>query len=108
MAPSERTSYYELDEAVVKKVVEDEDDIFDSDDDVVLRYCKIDYGYNKIVRFSRTKFWQSKSILPRFVGACLLDLLDGCENHWKRFDQLFDCISAFASCGHEEAIFLIR
>ena len=84
----------------------------DADDDIVTKSfhlkSKVRTASPVIERLGRARFWMSKSVVAKFVGLSLLDFLQVCENHWRYFDQLFECILAFASCGHEEAIYLIR
>jgi len=78
----------------------------DQEDDVI---CSIlsDSGQQTTQRLGRVRWWLSKSIVARFVGV-LMELLQGCECHWKRFDQLFQLLLGFASCGQKEAVYLIR
>ena len=109
MAPSERIAYYsEIDTSVMENSNCESTCDFDSDDYMIVRRRDGVHGKESVSRLGRTKYWKSGSLLARFVGLCLLDNLEGCDVHWRRFDQLFESILAFSSCGHEEACFLIR
>jgi len=105
MAPTERDDYFcEMDCSV-----DDRQGLnYDSDDYIIVRTKERNHSNEVIDRLGRTEYWKSKSVLARFVGICLLDRLEGCDVHWRRFDQLFECLLAFSSCGQEEAFFLIR
>jgi len=107
MCPLERDSYGILDSDTDNSAQKQCDDGFDSDGDVTV----YSVGSGEILKphstLGRVQFWKSKSVVAVFVGS-LLDLLDDCANHWRHFDQLFDCLDKFASCGQDEAIFLIR
>lgn len=88
-----------------------EEDIHDTDDDIILTSTETPSIGNKALnstRLGRAKWWRSTSILARFVGSALLDLLPDCESHWRRFDQLFESIYVFASFGQDESLYLIR
>jgi len=70
---------------------EEEDAIFggDGDDDTLVT----SFHDSEQTRLGRTKWRKSESL---FVGNALLDLFVDCEPHWRQFDQLFECIEAFA------------
>jgi len=95
----------------------DDDESCDVDDDIIVTpinakhtssHSESEGGKGGVMRIGRAKWWKSQSVLARFVGMGLLELLVGCESHWRRFDQLFECIEAFVMCGHDEALYMIR
>jgi len=109
MAPIERNAYFcEINTSVEETHSIEPTCNFDSDDYMIVRRRGSTQTGEGISRLGRIKYWKSKSVLARFVGVCLLDKLEGCDVHWRRFDQLFESILAFSSCGHQEACFLIR
>jgi len=67
----------------------------------------IDSAKFESTREGRVRWWKSKSILAQYVGF-LMSLLVNCEVNWKRFDQLFEAIYAFACCGYAESIYCIQ
>ena len=83
------------------------DDGFDSDGDTVVMSLRTDGCTKPHASLKRVQYWKSKSTLVIFIGT-LFDLIDECGAHWRRFDQIFECLKKFASCGQEEAILLIR
>ena len=60
------------------------EDSFDPDDDLIIRkFNPTMVVTSSIYRKGRILYWQSKAVVARYVGACLLDLLHDCEIHWK-------------------------
>lgn len=104
LSPVERCHYYE---GINQEDINN--NAFDADSDITVFTLSDDQGTSKKYKttLNRIEYWQTKSVLGQFVGT-LINMLDECEAYWRRFDQLFECLSSFADCGHEEAIFLIR
>jgi ubiquitin C-terminal hydrolase len=107
LAPSERETYYAFHPTIENDSNFQNDDGFDTDGDTMVYSIQPDNTTIPHATFKRVHYWKSKSILAIFIGR-VLDLLSDCEVHWRRFDQIFECLTKFAACGHDEAIFLIR
>ncbi len=109
MAPIERKEYFisdPCDSSSGLSAFADTECEPDCDDDLILNEVAFT-PISKQPRLGRICFWKSKSILANFIGR-LMDLLDECSAFWRNFDQFFEILQAFAECGQEECIFLIR
>jgi len=113
LAPSQRTLYeFKIQQECTTKLlsvlncgisyVENED--ADIDEDIVITFK----GHPKEIRLGRVYWWESNSFLIHFVGTAVIDMFADCESSWRRFDQLFEALFAFASCGYQESLYLIR
>ena len=104
LSPVERFHYYE---GTNQEHINN--NAFDTDGDITVFALSDERGTSKKYKttLKRIEYWQTKSLIGQFIGT-LINMLDECEAYWRRFDQLFECLSSFADCGHEEAIFLIR
>ena len=88
----------------------------DTEDNLVVKLLKCEsymnnenkFASSKIVQLGQVFWWQSCSFLIRFVTNTLLEHLVGCESGWQHFDQLFEALHAFASCGCQEALYLVK
>ncbi len=100
LAPLERTKYYDG-----ANTEETNSYAFDADGDISVFTSNGTKSHKETL--TRIEYWKSRSMLALFIGT-LINMLDKCRGYWRRFDQLFECLTKFADCGQEEAIFLIR